>query len=404
MEATQQTRDVSRSLALRRTARQLLADAPMGERIDQQRCGARPVPAKAKGAVVTDVDGNEYIDYEAAAGTAILGYADERIVVAVNKAVAKGGGIGDSCDAKTRLAELVISRYPSLDRVRFLPSAHDAIREAMELARAFTGRRSIVRFATVSSTDLDTVTLPIGDGRAALDYLSKQGPETAAVLIEPLASRAGLVRTEPRFLRSLRRACDEHNVLLLFDETFSAFRLDTSAYAAEIQASSDMTILAGPLGGGLPLAAYGGRKNIMEAAPEDPLATPDIGLGLHTSLAAGIATLQAMGVPIFYETLENLSLRLDEGLRAASASAGIELRHVRIAGMVGLFFHAHPGEGENSNRLRFERFIDAMLDQGILLPSDPQQCLFVSTSHTQEMIDRTVEAAHRVLGDLQLQA
>ena len=382
--------------------------------------------AKGSGAILTDLDGNEYIDYVGSWGPLILGHVDERVEAAVCKAAAKGCSFGAPTELEVRLAELVISRFPSVEVVRFVNSGTEATMSAVRLARGFTGRSKVIKcegcyhghvdallvqagsgamtLGTPSSpgvpagTTADTLLLPYNDAEAAAAVFDRQGRDVAAVLIEPLAGNMGLVPPRPGYLEALRELCDRHGALLIFDEVMTGFRVSPGG-AQEINGlRPDLTCLGKILGGGLPAAAYGGRRDIMDKiSPVGPVYQAGTLSGNPLAMAAGIATLQALGEAGVYEQLEERSALLAEGIKDAAAEADLPIYQTRAGSMGCVFFSDRPvtdfATAGKCDTDRYGRYFHAMLDRGVYLAPSQFECFFVSTAHTAEHIEQTIQAA-----------
>jgi glutamate-1-semialdehyde 2,1-aminomutase len=361
--------------------------------------------AKGAGALLIDVDGHEYIDYALADGTLLLGHADDRIVAAIGKAVAKGYALGAPCEAETRLAELVLARLSSVDTIQWTCSAADATVLAVEIAREVTGRSAVIAFEG-GSTVGDARLAPYNDV-AALERRLNEGPDAiAAVLIEPVARRMGLVPAEEGFLPAVARLAKAHGALLIVDESVTAFRVGRGGAYALSEVMPDMVCLGPIISGGMPLGALAGRREIMDVAgslvggPDRARFHPD-----SIALAAGVTTMQAIGAEGFHEGLEQLAARLEEGLRAGAAEAGVAIHLTRSGGMIGLFFTDAPvrdlASAQKRDLSRTARFRSELEVRGVHLGASSFIELFVSAAHTEALIDRTVEAAHetfRLLG------
>jgi len=412
MEATETTRVVAKSEALARAASALMPDGllPSFSRWDDPTdrpifTGSPPVFTKGHGAILIDVDGNEYIDYIGGHGALILGHADERVVAAISKAASKGCGFGVPSEAEVRLVELIAGRFPSIDMVRLAHTPADALKCAVALAREYTGREVLAIFEGYphsSSEPSSTLTIPYNDIDAARRIFREHGSSIAAVVVEPVGVSTGLIPPADRFLKTLRTLCDAHGALLIFDEAFTGLRVAPGGAARLYGVTPDLTVLGPMLGGGLPLAACGGSKEVMKRAEASGAAWrlgPTSGNLL--GMAAGIATLQAIGEPGFYEALGEKAARLDEGLRAAARTTGVPTHHTRVASILGMFFSCERVTQATSARRcdgsRFARFHETMLERGILLSPSPFSCVFVSAAHTDEQIDRTIEAAREAL-------
>jgi len=373
------------------------------------------VIVKGKGATLTDADGNEYVDYVGGQGALILGHADERVVAAISKAASKGFGFAAPVEAEFRLAELIAGRHPSIDMLRLTNTPAEALAGALALARGKTGRtraaiiRSDRRHAR-DSAHFDFV--PYNDAEAVEALFRTQGENLAAVVVEPLSTDSGLVQPDQGYLRTLWQLCHQHQALLIFDETVTGFRLPPDEFALAEGVSPDLTVLGPIVGGGLALGAYGGAGRVMRRPPNDAglelrafsnqgTAAACTASNSLVAIAAGIATLQAIGEPGFYDILEEKASRLDDGLRAASAAFGMPRCRTRVGSMLGIFFSENvTGRGtadRNYDFPRYARFHEAMLDRGVLLPSSQLSCIFLSSAHTDEDIDRTIEAVYDAL-------
>lgn len=382
--------------------------------------------ARAQGARLTDIDGNTYIDYVGSWGPMILGHNDERVVAAVTKAMSRGLSFGAPTELETRLAKLVIAAYPAIERIRFVNSGTEATMSAVRLARGFTGRDVIVKcigcyhghvdallvqagsgpttFGVPSSAGVpeavagQTLAIPYNDLGAAEAVFAAHGERVAAMLLEPVAGNMGLVPPEPGYLSGLRALCDRHGALLVFDEVMSGFRVAYGGAAALYGVRPDLACLGKIVGGGLPVGAYGGRQDIMaKLAPDGPVYQAGTLSGNPLAMAAGIATLEALAEPGVYETLEARSARLAEGLAGAAIAAGTATYNTRVGSMLCTFFAPGPvtdyASATSADTRAYARFFHVMLDHGVYLAPSQFECMFVSTAHTEEHIERTIEAA-----------
>jgi glutamate-1-semialdehyde 2,1-aminomutase len=389
--------------------------------------------AKGAGAVVTDVDGRPYTDYVGSWGPLILGHADERVVAAINKAAAKGCSFGAPTEAEVRLAELVIARVPSVELVRFVNSGTEATMSAVRLARGFTGRDAIVKFegcyhghvdallvkagsglltfGTPSSPGVpggvtaDTLVLPYNDLAAATQLFAEHGKRIAAVLVEPVAGNMGCVPPAEGFLAGLRNLCDQHGSVLMLDEVMTGFRVAPGGAQELYGIQPDLTCMGKVLGGGLPMAAYGGRREIMEkVSPLGPVYQAGTLSGNPLATAAGIATLEALAEPEVYETLEARSARLAEGLGQAARAAGVSVYQTRVGSMLCVFFTEGPvtdyASATRSDTTAYKRFFHAMLERGVYLAPSQYECMFVSVTHTEELIENTIQAANEAFDEV----
>lgn len=436
METTCAAREVAKSEAIGRAAASLMP----GGVLSAFDCGCTghdrlaltrtpPVIAKGRGATLIDVDGNEYVDYIGAHGALILGHADERVVAAISKAASKGSGFGAPSETAVRLAELIVGRIPSMDMVRLVNAPVDALNDVVLLARQCTGRDAVAMFegyayadairepvgGVVAASERNHTTwhaLAYNDVDAAKKLFREHGATIAAVIVEPMGLSTGLIPPAQGFLAALRALCDAHGTLLVFDERLSGFRVAPDEESTAHDVTPDLSILGSIVGGGMPLGAYGGRSELMKQIEEDKddadypsgkgrTARFSPTSGNLLAMAAGVATLQAIGEPGFYEALDAKLARLDEGLRVAAAAVGAATYHTCAGGILGMFFSDKPITDVTSARrcdaTLFARYYEAMLDRSILLPPFPLSGIFISSAHGDEAIDRTIEAAHEAL-------
>jgi glutamate-1-semialdehyde 2,1-aminomutase len=386
--------------------------------------------ARGKGAHLFDVDGNEYVDYVLSWGPLILGHADAGVLRAVRAAMQGGTSFGAPTELETQLARKICDALPSVERVRMVSSGTEATMSALRLARAATGRPRILKFegcyhghadallvgagsgvATLgipgspgvpaSFTEL-TVQAPYNDLAAVRDAFARWGDEIACVIVEPVAGNMGLVTPEPGFLEGLREICDRAGALLILDEVMTGFRVAWRGAQGFYGVEPDLTCLGKVIGGGLPAAAYGGPRELMERlAPDGPVYQAGTLAGNPLAMAAGLETLRRLDAPGTYERLTALSTRLAEGFRDAAVEAGVELYTNAVGGMFGFFFHPGPvrnfAEARKAEGERFRRFFSAMLEQGVYLPPSPYEACFVSLAHRPADIERTLEAAREAM-------
>jgi glutamate-1-semialdehyde 2,1-aminomutase len=386
--------------------------------------------ARAKGARLWDVDGNEYIDYVGSWGPMILGHADAGVLRAVRAAAARGTSFGAPSDLETELAELICKAVPSVERVRMVSSGTEATMSALRLARAATGRSRILKFegcyhghadallvgagsgvATLgipgspgvpaAFTEL-TVQAPYNDLEAVSDAFGRWAGEIACVIVEPIAGNMGMVLPEPGFLQGLRALCDQHGALLIIDEVMTGFRVAWGGAQVLYDVTPDLSCFGKVVGGGLPAAAYGGRADLMtQMAPEGPVYQAGTLSGNPLAMAAGCETLRRLARPGSYERLSALAERLAQGLQEAGQEAGVDLVTAHAGGMLGFFFHPGPvrnfADAQKADAEAFVVFFAAMLDQGIYLAPSAYEAAFVSLAHRPKDVDVTLEAARRAL-------
>ena len=395
--------------------------------------GTPPVIERGKGSKLTDIDGNEYIDYVGSYGPAILGHAAEPVVTAICKAIHKGLGYGAPTEAETLLAEAVIAAVPSIEKLRFVSSGTEAAMSAIRLARGATGRNKIVKFigcyhghadallvsAGSGATTMgvpsspgvppgataDTLLVPYNDLAAVRDAFGKHPKGIAAVLVEPVAGNMGVVPPAEGFLQGLRGLCDEHGALLTFDEVMTGFRVAFGGAQERYGVRPDITVLGKVVGGGMPVGVFGASAEIMSnLAPEGPVYQAGTLSGNPAAMAAGIATLQELRAEGFYEKLEQTSAALEAGLRKAAETAGVtgKMCIQRVGSMVCCFFTPGPvvdyAAATASNTRAFAAWFHSMLDAGVYLPPSQYEAIFVSAAHSEEDIGQTCDVATRAFG------
>lgn len=387
--------------------------------------------AKAKGPFVYSAEGKEYIDYIGSWGPMILGHAHPDVINAVCETARHGLSFGAPCEGETALAEKVCARFSSIERVRFVNSGTEAAMSALRLARGYTGREMVVKFAgcyhghtdsllvkagsgaitlgvptspgVTAGTTAQTITLPYNDVEALETLFASRGAEIACVMVEPIAGNMNCVIPSQAFHDTLRRLTQAHGALLIFDEVMTGFRVNYSGAQALFNIEPDMTALGKIIGGGMPVGAFGGKAEVMaHLAPDGPVYQAGTLSGNPVAMASGFATLTATERPGFYEELEQKTRYLVDGLRAAASATNTDMQFTQTTGMFGFFFT----DGDRINGLadvercdveRFKAFFHAMLRRGIYLAPSMYEAGFVSITHTTDVLDRTIDAAEEAL-------
>ncbi|MBC6138366.1 glutamate-1-semialdehyde 2,1-aminomutase [Listeria innocua] len=377
-----------------------------------------------KGAYITDVDGNEYIDYVLSWGPLILGHANPSVVNAITNAAMKGTSFGTPTEIETELAKLVIERVPSIEIVRMVSSGTEATMSAIRLARGYTKREKILKFegsyhghgdsllikagsgvATLGLPDspgvtkglaADTITVPYNDVEGAKLAFEKFGEEIAAVIVEPVAGNMGVVPPIDGFLEGLRELTTEYGALLIFDEVMTGFRVDYYSAQGYYVVTPDITCLGKVIGGGLPVGAYGGKKEIMEQiAPAGSIYQAGTLSGNPLAMNAGFETVRQL-TPQHYDVFRSLIKRMEEGLTEISNRQEVPLSINKAGSMFGFFFTDQKvtnfDTAKTSDLEFFRNYYREMLAQGIFLPPSQFEGVFISTMHTEKEIDATLEA------------
>lgn len=392
--------------------------------------GAPVVIDRAEGPFLFDVDGNRYIDYVLSWGPMILGHGDPRVVEALKLSVVKGTSFGAPTQAENDLAELVVKLVPSIEKVRLVNSGTEATMSAIRLARGYTGRDKIVKFigcyhghvdsllvaagsaaATLSvpnspgvtpGTAADTILLEYNDVDAVRKTFAERGAEIAGVIVEPVAGNMGCVPGKPEFLQALRDETKKAGALLIFDEVMSGFRVAKGGAQEVYGIDPDLTTLGKVIGGGLPVGAYGGKAEFMNAViPCGKVFQAGTLSGNPLATAAGIATLKALDEdPEFYAKIDRATSRLADGLSQAASAAGVKVSVQRCGGMATLFFLGAEDDAvvdwpsaSRCDTKRFAKFFWKLLDGGVYLPCSQFEAMFASVAHSDELIDQTLEVA-----------
>jgi glutamate-1-semialdehyde 2,1-aminomutase len=396
--------------------------------------GGTPVFFKrGQGAWLWDEDDRRYVDYVGSWGPMILGHAHPEVVAAVKEAAEAGLSFGAPTARELEMAECLTTLLPGLEEVRLVSSGTEATMSAIRLARGFTGRSKIVKFEGCYHGHADsllvkagsgaltfgqpssagvpvevaahTLTLPYNDTAAVEAVFAELGPQIAGVIVEPIAGNMNLVLPAPGFLETLRRLCSAHGTVLIFDEVMTGFRVGLKGAQGLFGIEPDLTTLGKVIGGGLPVGAFGGRREIMEQlAPNGPVYQAGTLSGNPVAVAAGLATLKAVMAPGFYERLADTTARLMQGLTEAAHRHGVPFSAQSVGGMFGLYFSPRPPttyqEVMACDREAFNRFFHAMLEAGVYLAPSAFEAGFVSASHGEAELAFTLEAAERAFASL----
>ena len=395
-----------------------------------------PFIARAEGSHIYDIDGNDYIDYVGSGGPMVVGHAHPQVVKALQEAATRGTSYGAPTLIESQLAKKVMEVYPSIEVIRMVNSGTEATMSALRLARGYTHRNKIVKFigcyhghsdsllvkagsgmatfgvpdspGVTPGTAQDTITIPYNDFEAVKEVFAEQGQEIAAIIVEPVAGNMGLVLPKPGYLDLLRKVTEENGALLIFDEVMCGFRASLGGAQAAYAIKPDLTCLGKIIGGGLPVAAYGGRREIMEqVSPAGPVYQAGTLSGNPLAMTAGLETLKIItappepGEPDYSRVLTIKTKKLVLGVAQKAKEAGVTLQVQQAGSMFGFFFSpVEVVDYETSaaaDQEAFKVWFKAMLEQGIYIAPSQFETLFMSGAHTDEEIDRTIEAAGKAL-------
>ncbi|XKH51705.1 glutamate-1-semialdehyde 2,1-aminomutase [Chryseomicrobium palamuruense] len=389
--------------------------------------GAPTVMAKAQGAYFYDVDGNKYIDYLAAYGPIITGHAHPHITQALTTAAQNGLLYGTPTEHEIKFAKMLKEAIPSMDKVRFTNSGTEAVMTTIRVARAYTGRIKMLKFAgcyhghsdlvlvaagsgpaTLGTPDSagvpksiaeEVITVPFNDPERFIEAMDKWGDELAGILVEPIVGNFGMVEPNPGFLEVVHTHAKKHGTLVIYDEVITAFRFHYGAASTLLGFEPDLTALGKIIGGGLPIGAYGGKKEVMEqVAPNGPAYQAGTMAGNPASIQTGIACLEVLRAPGVYEELDRLGKLLEDGILAAAKQHQITITVNRIKGALSIYFTDEKVENyeqaEASDGEQFAHFFRLMLEQGINLAPSKYEAWFVTTAHTEQDIEETVKAVN----------
>jgi glutamate-1-semialdehyde 2,1-aminomutase len=381
--------------------------------------------ARAQGCRMWDADGNEYIDYVGSWGPMILGHRHPAVMAAVSEALARGLSFGAPTDLELELAELVAAAVPSVEKVRMVNSGTEATMSAVRLARGYTGRTRVIKFDGCYHGHADTLLVDAGSGVATLNIpgspgipaavvqetlslpyndldalhqlMNRDGNEIACIIVEPVAGNMGLVAPRSGFLEGLRAIADHYGCLLIFDEVMTGFRVAYGGAQERYNVQADLTCFGKIIGGGMPVGAYGGRREIMaRVAPEGDVYQAGTLSGNPIAMAAGIATLKALAQPGVYDALEERSAQLSEGMRQAARQSGVAVTFNRVGSMLGAFFCDGPvsnfADAKRSDLARFSRYYRLMREAGVYIAPSQFEAGFVSLAHDADAIAKSIAA------------
>lgn len=393
-----------------------------------QRVGGKPLfIKKAQGAYLIDEDDNQYVDYVGSWGPMITGHAHPTVIQKISDVLANGLSFGAPTEIETIVANKIRQHVPSMEMLRMVSSGTEATMSAIRVARGYTKRDKIIKFegcyhghsdsllvkagsgaltlgepdslGVPASLAQHTITLPYNDAEAVEKIAKDVGHEVAAIIVEPVAGNMGCVPPAPGFLETLRQVCDEQGIVLIFDEVMTGFRVALGGAQAHYNITPDLTTLGKVIGGGMPVGAFGGRKDIMSVvAPLGGVYQAGTLSGNPIAMTAGLATLELLEAPNFYANIDNIAKTLIAGLNAVAEKAGVPFSTNQVGGMFGFFFtSANPvsnfNQVMNADTELFNRFFNGMLQEGINLAPSPFEAGFVSSEHGEKEINLTLDAA-----------
>ena len=392
--------------------------------------GGQPIfIERGKGSRLYDVDGNSYIDYVCSWGPLIFGHAYPPIINAIKDTAENGTTFGASTSLEVELAEMLVDAVPSIDMVRLVNSGTEALMSAIRVARGFTNRSKIIKFegcyhghsdsllakagsglATFGLPDsagvpanvtADTIVLPYNNLDIVAETIIAMPGEVACIVLEPIAGNMGVVVPKPGYLAGLRELCDANGIVLIFDEVISGFRVSYGGAQELYGITPDMTTLGKIIGGGLPVGAYGGKREIMECvAPLGPVYQAGTLSGNPLAVSAGIATLKALREPGFYDELERKAITLENGIDDAASCAGVRIQSNRVGSMMTAFFADKPifdyTSAKEANTDLYAQYFNGMLEHGVYLAPSQFEAAFVSSAHSDEDIENTINASSEV--------
>jgi glutamate-1-semialdehyde 2,1-aminomutase len=399
-----------------------------------QAVGTNPIfISHARGSKIYDVDGNEYIDYVCSWGPLILGHAPPEVIQAVKEGLAKGTSYGAPTELEIEMAKLICKAVPSIEEVRMVSSGTEATMSAIRLARGFTGRNKIIKFegcyhghvdsllveagSGVTTLSLpgtpgvtpaaasDTISLPYNDLEAVKKVIKEQHEEIAALILEPIAGNMGVIPPRPGFLEGVRRLTQQYGIILIFDEVITGFRVAYGGAQELYGVKPDLTCLGKIIGGGFPVGAFGGRRDVMQyIAPVGPVYQAGTLSGNPIAMVAGITTLNILAKPGIYNELDKKGAKLASGLKEAAAEVGVPAQFTRVGSLLCLFFTDKEVYDyrtvKTSDIQKYACYFRAMLEEGINLAPSQFEAAFISTAHSDEDIERTVAAARKAFKEV----